>query len=345
MTLPRLRVAHVATPSSRTTALTELIRSLDHEVVVHGDARAYLAAPEADLVLLDLARGDDGGGLGLLAALRGAGRSVPVVLVAEQLTFDDMKRAVELGASDVLLGPLEREGLARSLERACSGREPRPRAEGPAPVHACERTYPAAPDAVGRAAREASAFLVNEGVASAHRVRIASAIAELVDNSVRHGYSGRAGEVRVRVEVHHARVHLSVSDSGTGFDAPRARLESVPPALPGSRPAKKSGGSGRGLGRVEQLCEAHTVSSGPAGTQIDLVFELTPVRFEEEGEHLAETDFLDPERARDLIAALSKGRADLSGLPPSMALTIGRIIGGLSGQRRSALRTNERSGA
>ena len=92
--------------------------------------------------------------------------------------------------------------------------------------------------------------------------------------------------------------------------------------------------SATGLGRIERLCEEHTLTSGPSGTRVELTFELTPVRFDEESEHLSETDFLDPERARRLIAALRKGHNDLSGVAPSMALTIGRILGGIDADHR-----------
>jgi hypothetical protein len=126
-------------------------------------------------------------------------------------------------------------------------------------------------------------------------------------------------------------VQVSVTDQGRGFDTARVKLERVPAALPGGRGPRRasSTSSDTGLGRVERLCEHHELFSGPQGTRIELTFELTPVRFDEEAEHLAETDFLDPERARSLIQALRKGRTDLSGVAPGMALTIGRILGGL----------------
>ena len=51
-------------------------------------------------------------------------------------------------------------------------------------------------------------------------------------------------------------------------------------------------------------------------------------------EHLAETDFLDPSRARSLVASVRKGETDLSGIAPAMALTIGRILGGIDAEVR-----------
>jgi anti-sigma regulatory factor (Ser/Thr protein kinase)/CheY-like chemotaxis protein len=354
MTLPRLSIAYGDEVSQRSQLLTEILSGQGHEILTHEDARGFLAAPEPDLYLLGRTLADGSSGLDLLESLRGAGRSAPVVLLDERPDFASLRRAVELGASDFLLRPLEAGELARALENAMAERAPRPRIDAAPRSHACERSYAVQvgkgdTSAVGRAAREISAFLVNEGVASAHRVRIASALAELVDNACRHAYGKKGGEIVVRAEVQRTRVQLSVQDEGRGFDVSRARLERVPAALPSARPARGAkgprlsvvptaasfgSGSSTGLGRIERLCEEHTITSGPSGTRAELSFELTPVRFDEESEHLSETDFLDPERARSLIAELRKGQNDLSGVAPSMALTIGRILGGLDAETR-----------
>jgi anti-sigma regulatory factor (Ser/Thr protein kinase) len=285
--------------------------------------------------LLGRALGDGTDALELLESLRRTGRGAPVVLVGERPDFATMRRAVELEVSDFLLAPLETGELARALARAAAERPARPRIDAAPRAHALERRYANDAHTVGRAAREISAFLTNEGVASAHRVRIASALAELVDNAARHGYGGGAGEIAIRVEVQRTRVVLSVEDEGRGFDPERTKLERVPAALPGHGRARRLAavpGSGKGLGRVERLCEAHSIASSERGTRVELVFELTPVRFDDESEHLAETDFLDPERARSLIAALRRGQEDLSSVAPSMALTVGRLIAGLDGR-------------
>jgi anti-sigma regulatory factor (Ser/Thr protein kinase)/CheY-like chemotaxis protein len=339
MTLPRLCIAYGDEPSRRAALVSEILREQGHEVVSHEDQEAFLSEPEPDLYLLGPALADGTRGLALLEALRRAGRSAPIVLLDEKPSFEAMRRAVELGASDLVVRPLDAGELGRALERAHAARAPRPRIDVEPGAHACVRSYPVDASTVGRAAREISAFLVNEGVVNAHRVRIASALAEVVDNACRHAYPGRAGEIIVRAEVQRTRVQVSVTDQGRGFDTARVRLERVPAALPGARGARQgsSSSSDTGLGRVERLCEHHELFSGPQGTRIELTFELTPVRFDEEAEHLAETDFLDPERARSLVDALRKGRTDLSGIPPAMALTIGRILGGIdSGARPSS---------
>ena len=331
-----LRIAYGDEPLQRASVVAEVLRGGGHEVTCHEDPRGFLAAPEPDVYLLGWRLADGTVGLELLESLRRTGRTAPVVMLADRPTFEDMRRAVELGATDMLLWPLDAAALAQAIERAGQTRAARPRPEAEPSPHVCERSYPLDESTVGRAAREISAFLVNEGVAGAHRVRIASALAELVDNCCRHAYPRNQGEVVVRAEVQRTRVQLCVSDRGRGFDVARTRLERVPAPLPGRRGVRSpsASSSSTGLGRVELLSESHELVSSPQGTRIELCFELTPVRFDEESEHLAETDFLDPTRARNLSAALRKGRTDLSDVPAPMALTIGRILGGLDAEIR-----------
>jgi len=331
MTPSRLSIVYGDEPSRRASVVSEILRNQGHEVVCHEDQKEFLSAPEPDVYLLGPALADGTRGLDLLESMRRAGRSAPVVMLDERPSFAEMRRAVELGATDLLLRPQDASELIRALERAHAARAPRPRLEVTPGAHTCVRSYSSEESSVGRAAREISAFLVNEGVVNAHRVRIASALAEVVDNACRHAYPRGTGEIVVRAEVQRSRVQVSVTDQGSGFDTARVRLDRVPAPLPGARGARPSSvsSSDKGLGRVERLCEHHELFSGPQGTRIELTFELTPVRFDEEAEHLAETDFLDPERARSLIKALRKGRTDLSGVAPGMALTIGRILGGL----------------
>ena len=346
MTQARFTIAYADSPSHRATVVTELLRARGHTVEIYAHARTCLAAGEPDVYFVARTLSDGGDGLELLESLRQKGTSAPIILLDERPLFDDMRRAIELGATDVVLRPLEEGDLDRALSRAstrlAAARTATATSSERPPVFEC--TYACDESTVGRAARELSAFLVNEGVANPHRVRIASAVAELVDNAYRHGYSLGAGKVRVRAELRRTRVELLVEDSGGGFDVERAKLESIPAALPRPRASRSALSRSStnsstpsldgGLGRVARLCERHTLSSSAGGTRAELTFELTPVRFEKEPEHLFETDFLDPARARSLIAALRRCQSDLSGVAPGMALTIGRILGGLDAEAR-----------
>lgn len=338
MSQPRLCIAYGDQPSPRSLVVAEILRSQGHEVLAHQDRTTFLAQPEPDLHLLGPTLADGTKALELLAELRRAGRSAPVLLLDEAPDFATMRGAVAAGADDIVLRPLESGVLAKAVARVMAGRTPRPRIDVEPRSHDFERTYELSGETVGRAARELSAFLVNEGVANAHRVRIASAVAELVDNAARHAYEGGRGRVTVQASVQRTRVHLAVCDQGRGFDVAAVRLESVPAALPRARsrqPAPtRSQDPSHGLGRIGLLCEEHTLHSSASGTRAELVFELTPVRIEEEHEHLGDTEFLDPSRVRSLIQSLRKGQANLANVAPGMAMTIGRILGGLGDDSR-----------
>jgi len=312
---------------TRRQRLVDLLRSRGHEVSPHSEAREVLSAPEPDVYLIGSGLEDGSSGLDLLASLRGAGRMAPVVLFDEKPTFEQLSRAVELGAADFLLRPGEGDEVLRAIERAGSLRRPKARADVEPSQLSSGWSYEIGDQTVGRAAREVSAFLVNERVATPHRVRIASALAEIVDNACRHAYRDSSGRVQVEARIQGNRVQVEVVDLGSGFDSALAQLERIPPALPGRR--RGGSGSSTGLGRVERLCEGLTVDSGPGGTRVEMTFELTPVRLQDESEDLAATDFLDPSRARSLITALRDDAADLSRVAPAMALTIGRILGGI----------------
>lgn len=330
-----LSIAYGDQPSPRALVVAEILRSQGHVVETQSTRSGFLDQPEPDLYVLGRQLTDGTRGLDLLAELRRTGRSAPVLLIDEEPDFRDMRAAVELGADDVVLRPLESGVLARAIARVTAGRTPRPRIDAEPRAHSFQQTYGRDEHTVGRAAREVSAFLTNEGVAHAHRVRIASAVAELVDNACRHAYGTRDGQVSVQATVQRTRVQLVVSDQGRGFDVKAMRLESVPAALPGKRSRKpapsvtRPASSERGLGRLERLCEELALESSPRGTRAELVFELSPVRFEEESESLGDTEFLDPTRVRSLIQSLRKGQTDLAKVTPGMAMTIGRILGGL----------------
>jgi two-component system, chemotaxis family, response regulator Rcp1 len=109
--------------------VTELPFPVKLEVVRDGEqALAYLRrqgrhrqAPDPDLVLLDINMPRKGG-FEVLAELRGEPEHrlarMPVVVVTHSNTPEDRARARELGASGVLVKPLDPERLADVMEAA-----------------------------------------------------------------------------------------------------------------------------------------------------------------------------------------------------------------------------------
>jgi anti-sigma regulatory factor (Ser/Thr protein kinase)/ActR/RegA family two-component response regulator len=337
----RARIVFAGPDTPRAEVLAEILAGLGHELRRAAGRDEVLRSPQPDLYVVARTLADGSNGLALLAALRRLGRGAAVILIDERPSFQELRQAIELGVADVVLRPCEPGELAGAVTRALSGRRPAPARTAYAPggerPPLYERRYPAEPGSVGWAARELSAYLMERGVVAAHRVRIASALSELVDNASRHAYPRGQGEVLVRAVVERTRVHLEIADRGTGLD-PCSRLESVRPALPGRRGTPGATGTGTGLGRVERLCEALAIRSAEPGTSVELLFELTPVRFHEEPEDFSEIDFLDPARARALLESLRRGDTDLSSVSPALAITIGRLLAGPDPSSRQASR-------
>lgn len=341
MTLPErtnrsLRLVYAGLPTPRSTVLLDILRSHGHEVREVLEKEEALASAEPDVWVIENAL-EDCSGLHLLEELRGRGHTTPVVMLDERPSFDQLRRALELEVSDFVLRPFEPGALLRSVARA---HDTRPRFPGEEHT-SYRRRYAAGGDTVGHAARELSAFLTKHGVSMAQRVRIASALAELVDNACRHAYPAGNGDVTVEVHFDRARVGIRVEDQGRGFDARNGAVERVKGVLPaGKKPVQRAtpGTPSKGLARVATLCERHEIRSSPRGTEIELTCELTHTRFPDEPEDFSETDFLDPARARALLAALRDGASSLANVAPSLALTIGRLLGGSSDGRPASRR-------
>jgi DNA-binding NarL/FixJ family response regulator len=81
-------------------------------------AIAQVATAVFDIAILDLVLGDDdGGGLAVLTALRGAGRSTPAVIITAFADVDRLKRALNLGASFLLEKPFRGADLVETVRK------------------------------------------------------------------------------------------------------------------------------------------------------------------------------------------------------------------------------------
>ncbi|WP_115719153.1 response regulator [Gallaecimonas mangrovi] len=88
--------------------VTAFLERLDFEVLGAGSLRAALNTLEqeaVDLVLCDLKLGD-GSGMTLLEHVRDKFLDLPVVMISGKADMDDVTTALRLGASDVLLKPI-----------------------------------------------------------------------------------------------------------------------------------------------------------------------------------------------------------------------------------------------
>jgi len=330
------RIVLYAGPSGeRSRALAETLRAAENEVRPVRGLRDVLLLAEnaADVLVLDAA--DEGGirDLFMLEEIQRAGITLPVILVTTQTDFELSQRARELGAEVVLQGALDPAELVRAVERIPEGRpEPSPTGERHEPAstltHRVE--YDVRTDALRDAVRDLTAYLARRAVCLPHLVRIACATAELIDNARRHAHIGSPGGVfQVEARVETRRVYVSVTDDGAGFDTRTQLLESVPAALPARRPSAADRtrssvrpGTERGLSRATYLADHVELHSDADGANVQLDFELVPVRSEGT---LPATDDLLPEHTKSWLGAIARGEDPK--LPEAFSLTARRLTG------------------
>ncbi len=230
--------------------LARLEAALGRERTFVADASHELRTPLALLKTeIELALDDPGSAPELEAALRSAG--------------DETDRLSQL-AEDLLL-----------LGRADSGGLPirRTRVDVVAALATVAERFRRRAEAAGRRIEVDAP----PGLAVlADRLRLEQALANLVDNSLRHG----AGSIRLEGAERQGRVELHVSDEGEGF--PAAFLGQAFQRFSRSDGARSRGGAGLGLAIVAAIANAHegTAAAGNrpgGGSEVTLTLPFDPV--------------------------------------------------------------------
>lgn len=283
------------------------LRALGHHVTAAASGEELLVGAPYDLVVVDADLPGQWSGLGLLEALREPSSAPTALLVGEQPDFETLREAMRLGVRDFLRRPLDADELLTATLRALGqGRDPA----------LFTRVLPVAESSVTGGARLLSAFLVERGVLPSHRVRVASAVAEVLHVACRGGEAPqqeRRVTLRARAESTQVWVELEI------HGVPLAVLALLPPGLPGF-PALDGE-----LSRARSLSDAFAVHPTPSGSRVRLSFDLLPVRFEEELDELAEAEFLHPDATRRLLTRIARRNAAVQ-LPPALTTTIGRLL-------------------
>lgn len=301
-------------------AIAAVLSARGHRVTVAPTAESALGLPVPEVLVADVAlEGLDG--LELLARLRGRSASLLAVLMSGLPSVEACRGALKLGAREFLSKPFPLEELVRVVESESDARAP-----GGVAAASFERVYPADVRAADRAARDVSAWCLRSEVCPSTRARIASAVAELVDNAARHAYPDerpdgeRPVEVRARMDARELTVEIR--DQGIGFDP-------VPPTL-----ALRGPGS-HGIARASALAEDLVVRSQPGeGTRARARFGVSSVDFDVQGRiDMTELDHFVPDTARELLITLEEDPDAPIVLSPALAVVVGRLLAGASPRR------------
>lgn len=300
-------------------AFARIVESRAHVGRVALTAEEALTGGAADVIVAEFGGAYDGAldGLALVDALRGLGTDPLVVLVASaDCTNDDVSRAMTSGADIVLERPLLPDALVRAIEserRAEEGEELRILVD-------------AGTRAAEDAAREMIAWCVRCEVVPATRARIATALAEIVENASLHG----AMEIEITAVMTRGELTIDVVDDGPGFDGVEALTSGVLD-------------SSTGIGRVHALTEGVRIERGIGrGTHVQLRFAVKTVEFDDEERiDLTDLDFFVPATARELLATLTEEPDAPVILSPALAVVVGRLLMGPDPTRvlEDALRT------
>ena len=314
----RLNVLVVEGQHTAGMAIAGLLRRRGHEVRLVASAEAALASAPADVLVSDLDL-PGASGLELLRELRRRGSQARTVFVGARPSFEESRRALELGAIELLAKPFRLAELVRAVESGDRGTPDLPPAHAARSAAQFDERYASAPAAVELAARELAAFALRCGIAPASRARIASAASEIIDNARRHGYCGARGTIRVEGHLDGGDFVVRISDEGIGFDAAALDASGLHDTLR------------HGIARARALAEELEIESRPeGGTRVLLVFRASRVAFEEEnGIDLSELDFLGPDLSRRILQSLREGKEhDLFHLSPALAVVVGRLLAG-----------------
>ncbi len=313
----RLRILVVEGQHTAGQAIAGLLRRRGHEVRLVASAEDALACAPSDVLVSDLDL-PGASGLELLQELRRRGSDARTVLVGARPSFEESRRALELGASELLAKPFRLAELVRAVEAEAGAAGTAP-AGGRTSGGGFDQSYPSAPASVELATRELLAYALLCGISPAARARIGSAASELVDNAFRHGYGRGHGRIRVEARLEGGDFSVRVGDEGIGFDALVLEASGLDDTLR------------HGLARARALSEELQIESRPgSGTRVLLVFRASRVAFEDEGGiDLSELDFLGPDLSRRILQALREGQqSEPFHLSPALAVVVGRLLAG-----------------
>lgn len=314
MNSPTLEILVAEQDPAIATAICRALRRRGHRVTAAATRREAECSPAPQVLVSDVTLGAESG-LDLLETLVKRGSHLHAVMLSAAPNIDDCRRAMRLGASELLSKPFRIGELVEVVE----GAPPAPALPAGELSRAFDRDLIATSGNIESCLRELTAYMMRLGMGPTTRARVATASAEVLDNVQRHAHPGSVGAAHIEARMNMHELVVVITDEGCGFDP----LETATSPVEAPR--------GSGIERASMLSEDQRIESVLGrGTRVTQRFSTVPAAFEEESViDLSELDFLSPELSRRVLEAVLRDRDEaMFNLSPALAVTVGRLLSG-----------------
>jgi len=303
-----LKVLVVESERAIASSLCAALDRRGHRACLVAETCDALEREAPDVLICGIGASDDDR-YGLLEEYGRRGRKPRSILVLSDPSKLSFSRARELGVEDVFARPFRLTDIMESVERISGAGS-----TSTTPTFSTfARSYPSTEESVDRVARDIAAFALRSSVGPTARARLATAVAELAQNSVQHAYPTGGGMIEVEARLEERDVWVSLRDSGRGFDTTEGHEE------------------GGGIDRATSLVEGLDISSTVGeGTEVTLRASIFRADFDEGQQvDLTELDFFTPQTSAQVLSVVrdEQGGSYLD-LSPALAVVLGRLLSG-----------------
>lgn len=303
-----LKVLVVEPERAIASSLCAALERRGHRTLLVADTGDALERETPDVLICGVGASDEDR-YSLLEEYGRRGRKPRSILVLSDPNTLSFSRARELGVEDVFARPFRLADLMNSVERISDVNA----SDTSSSFSTFTRSYPSVEDTVDRAARDLAAFALRCGVGPTARARLATAVAEVAQNSAQHAYPTGGGMFEVEARLEERDIWVSLRDSGNGFDV--------------SEQSEEGGGLDRAASLVEGL---DITSSAGEGTEVTLRVSIFRADFDEGNQvDLSELDFFTPRTSEQVLSVVGEEQgSSYLDLSPALAVVLGRLLSG-----------------
>ncbi len=306
----RILVVEDTAPLAR--AVKAALEHRAHQVAVAESALIALQLPAHDVVFCDVGL-PDANGFDLVRSLRRRGDDSAFLFTSGRCDPECYRAAMELGAQGLFPKPFQLAEIVAAIEAAAQAKQSWC-ANRSSQIH-----FAVAPGTWTGAARRASAWLLERGVAQATRLRAATALAQVLEAPSAQPQeaeatstteqSARWADTSVSVRIMGNDCALEVERSCLATVSPRDAAEVAP----------------AGLNQARALSDVFAFEQHAGTARIRMEFRATPITFQGDPRaEFADVDFFEPhDLQRLLLHARNESPLELA---PAATAVLGRLL-------------------